>query len=165
LGVKTGREVKRVPLDFDYPLGKAWYGYQIAFCHEKYEGGCERCKEFARIMGIPPKLYKNIPNDNPCPDWRRYFKVDPPTGEGYQLWGTTSEGEPRSPVFKTPKGGDLGGAFRRHYEAERVRAARCGCGHWWFTMLARTCLWPGNGPDWPERGAACLWNKSESLRK
>lgn len=120
MGVKTGREVKRVPLDFDYPLGKAWYGYQIAFCHEKYEGGCERCKEFARIMGIPPKLYKNIPNDNPCPDWRRYFKVDPPTGEGYQLWGTTSEDEPRSPVFKTPKGGDLGGAFRRHYEAERV---------------------------------------------
>ena len=98
-----GREVKRVPLDFDHPLGKVWYGYQIVFCHEDYEGGCERCKEFARIMGIPPKLYKNIPNDDPCPDWRKYFKVDPPEGEGYQLWGTTSEGEPRSPVFKTPE--------------------------------------------------------------
>lgn len=24
-----GREVKRVPLDFDYPLGKVWYGYRI----------------------------------------------------------------------------------------------------------------------------------------
>ncbi|HFD2052150.1 TPA: hypothetical protein ACF2DE_002881 [Clostridium perfringens] len=22
-----GRELKRVPLDFDYPLGKVWYGY------------------------------------------------------------------------------------------------------------------------------------------
>ncbi len=31
-----GREVKRVPLDFDHPLGKVWYGYQIAFCHEEY---------------------------------------------------------------------------------------------------------------------------------
>lgn len=98
-----GREVKRVPLNFDHPLGEVWYGYQIVFCHEDYEGGCERCKEFARIMGIPPKLYKNIPNDNPCPDWRQYFKVDPPKGEGYQLWGTTTEGEPRSPVFKTPE--------------------------------------------------------------
>ena len=98
-----GREVKRVPMDFDYPLRHIWYGYLFSFCYEEYEDGCERCKEFARIMGIPPKLYKNIPNDNPCPDWRKYFKVDPPTGEGYQLWGTTSEGEPRSPVFKTPE--------------------------------------------------------------
>ena len=33
-----GREVKRVPLDFDYPLHKVWYGYQIGFCHEDYTG-------------------------------------------------------------------------------------------------------------------------------
>ena len=32
-----GREVKRVPLDFDYPLGKVWSGYQIVVCHEDYE--------------------------------------------------------------------------------------------------------------------------------
>lgn len=96
-----GREVKRVPLDFDYPLGKVWYGYQIVFCHEDYEGGCERCREFARIMGIPAVEYKNIQVDNPCPDWGKYFKFDPPEGEGWQLWGTTTEGEPRSPVFRT----------------------------------------------------------------
>ena len=36
------------------------------------------------------------------------------------------------------KGGDLGGTFGRHYEAERVRTANRGCGHWWFTLLART---------------------------
>ena len=28
-GNKVGSEVKRVPLDFDYPLGKVWYGYRI----------------------------------------------------------------------------------------------------------------------------------------
>jgi hypothetical protein len=28
--------------------------------------------------------------------------TDPPTGPGYQLWETTSEGSPVSPVFKTP---------------------------------------------------------------
>lgn len=30
-----GRELKRVPLDFDYPLHKVWYGYfvdNISFC-------------------------------------------------------------------------------------------------------------------------------------
>lgn len=27
--------------------------------------------------------------------------TEPPTGEGYQLWGTTSEGEPMTPVFPT----------------------------------------------------------------
>jgi hypothetical protein len=30
--------------------------------------------------------------------WKSY---EPPTGEGYQLWETTSEGSPTSPVFKT----------------------------------------------------------------
>ena len=31
-------------------------------------------------------------------DWQR---LDPPTGDGYQLWNTTSEGYPMSPVFQT----------------------------------------------------------------
>lgn len=31
-------------------------------------------------------------------DWKSF---DPPAGEGYQLWETTSEGSPNSPVFKT----------------------------------------------------------------
>ena len=29
--------------------------------------------------------------------------IEPPEGEGYQLWETTSEGSPTSPVFKTPE--------------------------------------------------------------
>lgn len=95
-----GREVKRVPLDFDYPLHKVWYGYQIGFCHEEYTEGCARCREFARIMGIPMIEYDCMPGE-PCPDWKKYFKVDPPTGEGFQLWETTTEGAPISPVFET----------------------------------------------------------------
>lgn len=95
-----GREVKRVPLDFDYPLDKVWYGYQITFCHEDYTEGCARCREFARVMGIPMIEFDFAP-DEPCPDWRNHFKVDPPTGEGFQLWETTTEGAPVSPVFKT----------------------------------------------------------------
>lgn len=30
-----------------------------------------------------------------------FKKVEPPTGDGYQLWETTSEGSPVSPVFET----------------------------------------------------------------
>lgn len=93
-----GREIKRVPMDFDYPLCRVWYGYQITFCHEEYGEGCERCREFARVMGIPMDEY--FP-DMPCPDWKKHFKIDPPTGEGFQLWETTSEGSPVSPVFRT----------------------------------------------------------------
>ena len=97
-----GREVKRVPLDFDHPLGKVWYGYQITFCHEEYAEGCERCRKFAQIMGIPMVEYACVPGE-PCPEWKKYFKVDPPEGEGWQLWETTTEGAPVSPVFKTPE--------------------------------------------------------------
>lgn len=31
-------------------------------------------------------------------EWKSF---EPPTGEGFQLWETTSEGSPKSPVFKT----------------------------------------------------------------
>lgn len=34
--------------------------------------------------------------------WKR---IEPPAGEGYQIWETVSEGSPISPVFSTP--GDL----------------------------------------------------------
>lgn len=96
-----GRELKRVPLDFDYPIGKVWYGYylKLSFCHSEYSAGCEACKKFARIMGIPTS------EDDNCPDLHKHFhitpSIEPPTGEGYQLWETTSEGSPASPVFAT----------------------------------------------------------------
>ena len=98
-----GRELKRVPLDFDYPLNKVWYGYYLrpSFCHSEFSAGCEGCKEFARITGVP------VDGDS-CPDFDSVYSiqpnVEPPTGEGYQLWETTSEGSPTSPVFKTLDG-------------------------------------------------------------
>ena len=96
-----GRELKRVPMDFDYPIGKVWYGYYCApsFCHSEYSAGCEGCKEFARILGIPKSEYGD------CPAFEKHFNItptiEPPKGEGYQLWETTSEGSPSSPVFAT----------------------------------------------------------------
>jgi hypothetical protein len=97
-----GRELRRVPMDFDYPLNKVWYGYYdkyYHFCHNSYSAGCEGCKAYARIKGIPME-------DEGCPDFVKFYnlpelQVDPPEGEGYQLWETTSEGSPVSPVFST----------------------------------------------------------------
>lgn len=33
--------------------------------------------------------------------WESWEPKEPPAGEGFQLWGTTNEGEPISPVFDT----------------------------------------------------------------
>ena len=81
-----GRELKRVPLDFDWPIGKIWYGYLMDTCLED----CESCAHYAKLKHLNFK-------DIGCP----MFGVDPPVGDGYQLWENTSEGSPLTPVFET----------------------------------------------------------------
>jgi len=39
----------------------------------------------------------SLPTIGTCPS----IVIDPPKGDGWQLWETTSEGSPVSPVFKT----------------------------------------------------------------
>lgn len=52
---------------------------------------------------------KRVPMDFPWEIgevWKGYLAdeiYEPPTGEGWQMWETTSEGSPMSPVFKTPE--------------------------------------------------------------
>ena len=85
-----GREIKRVPLDFDWPVGKIWALYFISTCIDKLT--CEDCRQASKLKGL------KFQNHN-CPD----FNLGPPLGDGYQLWETTSEGSPMSPVFETPE--------------------------------------------------------------
>lgn len=68
-----GRRLYRVPLDFSHPLNTIWPGY-LRHCDD-------------------PEC-----DDVECPDCEPH---DPPTGLGYQLWETTTEGSPQSPVFAT----------------------------------------------------------------
>lgn len=106
-----GRELRRVPMDFDYPLNKVWYGHfidSISTCasvgeHTGENSYCEQCREMARAKGIHITYYD-------CPDFETYLAepikklrelLAPPKGEGYQLWETTTEGSPVSPVFAT----------------------------------------------------------------
>lgn len=58
-------------------------------------GQCEYCEGEGQLL-LSPEL-KTL-NEN----WKEF---DPPTGNGYQLWETCSEGSPTSPVFST--GDDL----------------------------------------------------------
>ena len=81
------RKLKRVPLDFDWPLNKVWYGYRINLCEDDH---CDDCKKFAQIMGYKESFG--------CPDFPLF---NPPIGKGFQCWETTSEGSPISPVFKS----------------------------------------------------------------
>jgi len=85
-----GRQVKRVPMDFDWPLHKVWPGYYLSLC-DVMDEDCESCKRFAKLAGIASKYE--------CPE----VQIDPPNGEGYQIWETVSEGSPISPVFRAPE--------------------------------------------------------------
>jgi hypothetical protein len=97
-----GREVKRVQLDFDWPLKKVWPGYMGGICEDDmiyclgkdvpHEKRCEECRHAARLAGIKIQSFG-------CPNW----KHDPLPGDGWQMWETTSEGSPISPVFDSPE--------------------------------------------------------------
>ena len=91
-------KIKRVPLDFDWPIGKIWPGYMFSLCInmdyvEKQYERCNLCRHYAKIMKYPISDYG-------CPELP--FR-DPPKGKGYQLWEMKSGGSPKSPVFDTPE--------------------------------------------------------------
>ena len=59
--------------------------------------------------GVPMTCAKCVDNEDcrmwPSPEieaaYKAWTKTEPPAGEGYQLWSTTTEGSPMSPVFAT----------------------------------------------------------------
>ncbi len=79
-----GREVKRVPLNFKWPVGERWPGY-TSF------DPCPGCKACGTIEQC----------ETCCGDMVVRRRVEPPCGSGWQLWETTSEGSPISPVCRT----------------------------------------------------------------
>ena len=154
-----GRTLKRVPMDFNWPMNKVWDGYGNPHYKE-----CPKCKagysvaykllekhinsmlwdtnalkeeSYAKITGFLAGRMAGGIFGHDCSDtytaicklgelaglpdswatcaycggsgvdpevldayeaWKPY---EPPTGEGYQLWETTSEGSPTSPVFSS----------------------------------------------------------------
>lgn len=90
-----GREMKRVPLEFAWPIGTIWWGYQLESVP------CLTCKETGKVPWAGD-------SDRYCPhcegEKRAYPPpIEVPDGPGWQMWETTSEGSPISPVFETPE--------------------------------------------------------------
>jgi len=85
------RQIYRVPLDFNHPLEETWPGFL-----DSGMAKCAKCR--AR-----PKAGSNFVRREDCQECFGYglVDVDPPSGEGWQVWEKVSEGSPVTPVFPT----------------------------------------------------------------
>jgi hypothetical protein len=73
-----GREIKRVSLDFSFPIGESYH--DAMYKKHKEEAKCSE---------------EQHEHEECAP-----YSLEPPSGEGWQLWQTVSDG-PTSPVFAT----------------------------------------------------------------
>lgn len=89
-----GREIKRVALDFDWPTYKVWPG----FCYQTPDCQIESCPD-AHDSELPWSKEAMCAFHHALWEATAYPKLEPPPGEGWQLWETVTEGSPISPVF------------------------------------------------------------------
>ena len=94
--------IKRVPMNFDYPLHQVWKGYLNPYYESAIACGlcgmtggtaqkpCLCCHGVGYLWHPEDKL-KSL----------TWTPVEPPTGDGYQVWEGITEGSPISPVFAT----------------------------------------------------------------
>jgi len=94
-----GREVHRVPVDFDWPTNKIWPG----FCYRTPDCGIESCPD-AEDTEVPWSVEDLCAFHRALWDCDEYPELAPPTGTGWQVWETVSEGSPISPVFPDREG-------------------------------------------------------------
>jgi hypothetical protein len=102
-----GKQVKRVPINFDWPMNKIWWGYELP------EVVCQTCAGMGRLTHLLTSdiIQKgeiwHIHNRDRCPTCDGKGKIRPiieiPTGTGYQLWDTAHNWSPVSLVFLTPE--------------------------------------------------------------
>jgi hypothetical protein len=157
-----GREVKRVALDFDWPISRVWVGFvnphyrECDDCEAGWSRTHDRIAKYIRpliwdrdlkddpmmrrvaefLTGRPYEYglfgYDSIAASNAVDkighlaglpdDWRTcptcggdgihpgvrvayeaWEEYEPPAGDGWQMWETTSEGSPISPVCESPE--------------------------------------------------------------
>ncbi len=104
-----GREVKRVPLDFDWPVKKDWWGFHLPAVP------CQSCQGSGKRPGAGSCLSIWGHESRWCDvcegEGKVYPQIPVPEGRpgkdhaglGWQMWQNTSEGSPISPVFATPE--------------------------------------------------------------
>lgn len=105
-----GRYLRKVPLDFDAPIGEVWKGYSLSVEDAKNLKGVNKLrkvKEYENTKDICSNcdyFYNDCSESaRHCliynEEWRSQWFKEPPEGDGYQIWSSTSEGTPMSPVF------------------------------------------------------------------
>lgn len=87
-------------------------------------GTCPECNGDGTIWDSPEA-------EQAAEDWTR---SEPPTGDGYQIWETVSEGSPISPVFATPE------ELAQHMAGTRWGADKGSSVETWLKFI--------NGPGW-----------------
>jgi hypothetical protein len=88
--VPTAKEVNEWSLaGFGHDSSNQWIVTGEECKRLGYESHCPRCDGEGDLW----------PSDEIKQQYEDWQQTEPPTGEGYQLWETTSEGSPVSPVF------------------------------------------------------------------
>lgn len=89
--VPTPEEVNAWSISgFGHDSINAWIVIKAECARLGYPTDCDKCEDGS--LWPSPEIAKL------AEDWK---ESEPPTGDGYQLWETTSEGSPSSPVFAT----------------------------------------------------------------
>lgn len=187
-----GRELKRVPLDFAWPVDKVWEGFinpHYKECPRRCDGGYSASykavskhldslmwsravesdpqvaaittflagraprppfghdstdayiavKKLGELAGLPDGWHtcQHCEGSGEDPATRAaseaWTSTEPPTGDGYQIWETVSEGSPITPVFATPE-------ETARYAAAHPWGAGGGSYESWLKFI--------NGPGW-----------------
>ena len=98
-----GREVRRVPADWQHPKNDDWRDnnkYKPLFLGEDYTVKAQEFLELANFGGLQEAVdyYGQAPDINDyMPNWADGEKTH------YMMYETTSEGTPISPAFTTPE--------------------------------------------------------------
>ena len=102
-----GKQVKRVPINFDWPMNKIWWGYELP------EVVCQTCAGMGRsiqLLSVDLILkgeIQRIHDPERCStcDGKGRIRqiIEIPRGTGYQLWDTAFDWRPQSPVYKIPE--------------------------------------------------------------
>lgn len=90
----TAKEVNEWSLSgVGHDSGNQWFCVRAKCLKEGVETSCEVCKGQGSIWESEELKQK-------AEHWER---IQPPAGDGYQVWETVSEGSPISPVFEKPE--------------------------------------------------------------
>ena len=96
-----GREIKRVPVGFDWPIGETWWGFLVSGVEcLACDGGFVKYRSHDYQTPNSDGLFHCMICEGEA---HAYVTIEVPSGSAYQLWETTSEGSPTSPAFEDPK--------------------------------------------------------------